>query len=134
MDDGALPQPNGAGKTTLIKCITGAEATRMDDGDVFVAEKSCKTELDNARKFMGVCPQFDALLEDLTAREHLRLFARIRGVPAEQLENAISHYIAALDLQEKADMRVGTYSGGNKRKLSVAMSMISNPRAVFLDE
>ena len=118
----------------MIKCITGAEATRMDDGDVFVAEKSCKTELDNARKFMGVCPQFDALLEDLTAREHLRLFARIRGVPAVQLEDAISHYIAALDLQEKADMRVGTYSGGNKRKLSVAMSMISNPRAVFLDE
>ena len=66
--DGALPQPNGAGKTTLIKCITGAEATRMDDGDVFVAEKSCKTELDNARKFMGVCPQFDALLEDLLGK------------------------------------------------------------------
>jgi ABC-type multidrug transport system ATPase subunit len=55
---------------------------------------------------MGVCPQFDAQLDDLTAREHLRLFARIRGVPPERIEDAISHYIAALDLSEKADAKV----------------------------
>jgi ABC-type multidrug transport system ATPase subunit len=98
--------PNGAGKTTLIRCITGAEQTRMDEGDVTVQGHSCKTDLGNARKYMGVCPQFDAQLDDLTAREHLRLFARIRGVPPERIEDAISHYIAALDLSEKADAKV----------------------------
>lgn len=106
----------------------------LQGGEILVKGHSCKTDLGNARQYMGVCPQFDALLDELSAREHLRLFARIRGVPADKIEEAISHYIAALDLTEKADARTDTYSGGNKRKLSVAMSMLSNPKAVFLDE
>jgi ABC-type multidrug transport system ATPase subunit len=80
------------------------------------------------------CPQFDALHELLTARETLEFYARIRGVPEERLPRLVQYLLDRLSLTEYADRCAGTYSGGNKRKLSVALALIGNPRIVFLDE
>jgi len=124
--------PNGAGKTTLIKCMTGTEP--MTSGNAWINEYSMREDLSAAQKQMGVCPQFDALLPLLTAREHLQMFARIRGVPHDQLEQVVSGILGALQLDEKADCVTKDYSGGNKRKLSVALSMVAGSFGVFLDE
>eukprot|EP00811_Abedinium_folium_P034144 NODE_704_length_2818_cov_8.024898.p1 GENE.NODE_704_length_2818_cov_8.024898~~NODE_704_length_2818_cov_8.024898.p1 ORF type:complete len:606 (+),score=200.33 NODE_704_length_2818_cov_8.024898:284-2101(+) len=134
--------PNGAGKSTAIKCITGSQQTRMDGGNAFIQGKSCVTDLEAARQSMGVCPQFNALIDMVTAREHLWFFARLRGVnggkgpeaTTETMKGIIEHYLQVLDLEKKADCQSKTLSGGNKRKLSVAIAMLANPIAVFLDE
>lgn len=80
-------------------------------------------------------PQFDSLIDTLTAREHLTLFARIKGVPEETIPDYVEHLILKLGLQEGiADKPCKGYSGGNKRKLCVGIALIGNPPIVFLDE
>lgn len=83
---------------------------------------------------MGYCPQFDALHDLLTGTEHLKFYGRIRGVPEASLEKMSRSLLEGLTLTEFADRPAGTYSGGNKRKLSVAIALIGNPPVVFLDE
>jgi len=86
------------------------------------------------RRLVGYCPQFDALIDNLTGREHLCLFARIKGIPKTQLYEYVQKIIEKLGIREYADRPAGTYSGGNKRKLSVGIALIGNPKIVFLDE
>eukprot|EP00493_Phyllostaurus_siculus_P016270 UN16517 len=93
--------------------------------------------LDNmleVRKLLGYCPQFDALLPTLTGREHLYLFARIKGVPEENITRYVNALISQLGLDLYADKPSGGYSGGNKRKLSVGIALVGDPKIVFLDE
>ena len=82
---------------------------------------------------MGFCPQFDSIFDLLTAREHLMLYARIKGIVEKDLNRVVNVKIAEMGLTEYADRLVGLYSGGNKRKLSVAIAMIGEPSIVFLD-
>jgi ABC-type multidrug transport system ATPase subunit len=77
--------------------------------------------------------QFDALFDLLTGREHLTLYARIKGIFEEDVDKVVNGKIAEMGLTEYADRAAGTYSGGNKRKLSVAIAMIGEPSIVFLD-
>lgn len=86
------------------------------------------------RKLIGYCPQFDALLGKLTAREHLELYADIKGISPEFSKEIISRMIGKLNLTEYENVNAGTYSGGNKRKLSVAIALLGNPPIVLLDE
>jgi ABC-type multidrug transport system ATPase subunit len=88
----------------------------------------------SARRLIGYCPQFDALFEFLTGREHLHFYARVRGLTDHQRDTAVDALLERLSLVEFADRPAGTYSGGNKRKLSVAIALIGNPPVVFLDE
>lgn len=83
---------------------------------------------------MGYCPQFDALLENLTAKEHLMLYAAIKGIPVKMREELVQKKLIEMDLKKFENVCAGTYSGGNKRKLSVAIAMLGNPPIVFLDE
>jgi len=83
---------------------------------------------------MGYCPQSDAIFELLTGREHLELFARLRGVPEAQVAQTASLGLARLGLPQYADRPAGTYSGGNKRKLATAVALVGDPAVVFLDE
>uniref|UniRef100_A0A3P9H206 Uncharacterized protein n=1 Tax=Oryzias latipes TaxID=8090 RepID=A0A3P9H206_ORYLA len=99
---------NGAGKTTTFKMLTGD--TDVSSGEASVAVRS-------NMKNMGYCPQFDAIDELLTGMEHLYLYARLRGVP----ESEIPRVSAALELPSYASCCAGTYSGGNRRKLSTAI-------------
>lgn len=124
--------PNGAGKTTMMSMMSGIDD--INSGEAWINGKSVNTELADARKLLGLCPQFDALMNNLTAREHLKIFAKIRGVPDDVASTLIERTIKDMDLTLKADERTSGYSGGNKRKLSVALSMVANPTVNFLDE
>eukprot|EP00253_Pinus_taeda_P023624 PITA_23624 len=116
--------PNGAGKTTTINCLTGI--TPVTAGDALIYGQSIKSTsgMSNIRSIMGVCPQFDILWNALSAREHLYLFASIKGIPRSAIKS----------LSESAHIRAGSYSGGMKRRLSVAIALIGDPKLVFLDE
>ena len=87
---------------------------------------------DAVRGLIGGCPQHDILWDDLTAREHMEIFCEIRCLPRGEIDGIIKEKLADVQLLDVADNAVGTYSGGMKRRLSVALSFIGNPRAVFL--
>jgi len=93
------------------------------------------TQQDDVRHLLGYCPQFYALIDSLTAREHLTLFSRIKGVDEKIIPEYVEQMIKRLSLQEGiADKPCKGYSGGNKRKLCVGIALVGNPPIVFLDE
>uniref|UniRef100_A0A8D0GAH8 ABC transporter domain-containing protein n=1 Tax=Sphenodon punctatus TaxID=8508 RepID=A0A8D0GAH8_SPHPU len=123
---------NGAGKTTTFKMLTGD--TEVTCGDAVVTGHSILTQISDVHQNMGYCPQFDAIDDLLTGREHLYLYARLRGVPAEEIGKVADWVIQKLGLSVYADQLAGTYSGGNKRKLSTAIALIGCPPLILLDE
>uniref|UniRef100_A0A8B9KMW3 P-type phospholipid transporter n=1 Tax=Astyanax mexicanus TaxID=7994 RepID=A0A8B9KMW3_ASTMX len=120
---------NGAGKTTTFKMLTGD--ITASGGEAFLNGYSMRTEMGQVHQNMGYCPQFDAIDDLLTGREHLEFYARLRGVPEQEVAE---WGIQKLGLVKYSNKSAGTYSGGNKRKLSTAMSLIGCPPVVFLDE
>jgi ATP-binding cassette, subfamily A (ABC1), member 3 len=123
---------NGAGKTSLLSMLSGEIAPTV--GDITLNGLSMSTQSHQCRKHIGFCPQFDALFELLTAREHLALYARLKGIAERDIETVVNDKITEMGLTEYQNRLAGTYSGGNKRKLSVAIAMIGEPSIVFLDE
>ncbi|XP_062967298.1 phospholipid-transporting ATPase ABCA7 [Cynocephalus volans] len=123
---------NGAGKTSTFRMVTGD--TLPSWGEAVLAGHSVAREPASAHRCMGYCPQSEAIFELLTGREHLELFARLRGVPEAQVAQTASVGLARLGLPRFADRPAGTYSGGNKRKLATAVALVGDPAVVFLDE
>ncbi|XP_053706907.1 phospholipid-transporting ATPase ABCA1 isoform X2 [Synchiropus splendidus] len=123
---------NGAGKTSTFRMLTGD--TPISFGEAFIHNYSVQTEMDSVHQLMGYCPQFDAISDPLTGREHLELYARLRGVPEHSVRKVAHWGIQKLGLTQYAEWQAGTYSGGNKRKLSTAISFIGAPPVIFLDE
>uniref|UniRef100_A0A673YGE2 P-type phospholipid transporter n=1 Tax=Salmo trutta TaxID=8032 RepID=A0A673YGE2_SALTR len=123
---------NGAGKTTTFKMLTGD--SMVTSGEAFLAGKSILREIDEVHQNMGYCPQFDAINELLTGREHLEFYAVLRGVPEKEVCEVAEWGIRKLGLVKYVDKAAGSYSGGNMRKLSTAMALIGGPPVVFLDE
>ncbi|KAK5624032.1 hypothetical protein CRENBAI_019908 [Crenichthys baileyi] len=123
---------NGAGKTTTFKMLTGD--IDVTSGEASVSGYSILTNILDVHQNMGYCPQFGAIDELLTGREHLHLYARLRGVPESEISRVAEWAIQKLGLSEYAGRSAGTYSGGNKRKLSTAIAMIGCPALVLLDE
>ncbi len=82
----------------------------------------------------GICPQHDVLFDMLTPREHLAFFGRIRGVPDDQLQAQVEQTLRDIDLTAKGDTRAAKLSGGQRRKLSIGVALIGDPKIVFLDE
>lgn len=128
----ALLGHNGAGKTTTISVLTGM--IKQDGGAAMIDGMSVETDMRSIRKDLGVCPQFDVLWPTLTAREHLELFAVFRGVPESEITREVDDKIAAVGLTNKAECEAGALSGGQRRKLSVAVAFVGNPSVVILDE
>lgn len=83
---------------------------------------------------MGYCPQTNAINQDLTGRQMLRVFACFRGIPEDKIDEEVNKLLKLLDLTEFADKPCGDYSGGNKRKLCFAMALIGTPPLILLDE
>uniref|UniRef100_A0A674NQK1 P-type phospholipid transporter n=1 Tax=Takifugu rubripes TaxID=31033 RepID=A0A674NQK1_TAKRU len=123
---------NGAGKTSTFRMLTGD--TNVTYGEAFLNHHSVLTEMERVHQLMGYCPQFDAISDLLTGREHLELYARLRGVPEESVTKVAEWGVKKLGLTQYADREAGGYSGGNKRKLSTAISLIGAPPVIFLDE
>ena len=90
--------------------------------------------MNEARRNIGYCPQFDVLLDNLTVLEHLELYSEIKGIPTNLREALVDKKLQEMDLERFRNVQAGTLSRGNKRKLSVAIAMIWNPPIVFLDE
>uniref|UniRef100_A0A3Q1FT28 ATP binding cassette subfamily A member 7 n=1 Tax=Acanthochromis polyacanthus TaxID=80966 RepID=A0A3Q1FT28_9TELE len=123
---------NGAGKTSTFRMLTGD--TPITHGEAFLNQYSVLTEMERVHQLMGYCPQFDAISDLLTGREHLELYARLRGVPEESVTKVAQWGVKKLGLVQYAEQEAGGYSGGNKRKLSTAISLIGAPPVIFLDE
>ncbi|XP_025412978.1 ABC transporter A family member 1-like isoform X2 [Sipha flava] len=123
---------NGAGKTTTMRIITMEEKETI--GKIFIKGHNIRESQDIAYKMIGYCPQHDALWSSLTIREHLNIYATIRGITKNQIQNIIDKYIEGLQITEHADKQVSCCSGGTRRKLSFALAMIGNPKLVLLDE
>ncbi|KAL7192125.1 hypothetical protein ACSBR2_024047 [Camellia fascicularis] len=126
--------PNGAGKTTAINCLTGITPVTAGDALIYGHSVRSSVGMSNVRKIIGVCPQFDILWDALSGREHLHLFARIKGLPPASIESVAQKSLAEVKLTEAAKTRAGSYSGGMKRRLSVAIALIGDPKLVILDE
>lgn len=126
--------PNGAGKTTSINLMTGL--TPPTKGTVFVAGMDIRTDLNQIYSIIGVCPQHDLLWGNLTAREHLLFYGRLKNLKGKALREACRKGLQDVNLLRNGvgDRVVSSYSGGMKRRLSVAISLIGSPRVVFLDE
>ena len=123
---------NGAGKTTTFNILTGDIS--MTSGTAVIANNDIRTSLKNVRQGLGYCPQFDALIECMTAFEILWMFSRLRGVPEDCIYRVVDAELRRLDLVRYANKKCGTYSGGVKRKLSTAIAMIGSPPIILLDE
>jgi len=128
----ALLGPNGAGKTTTINCLTGLLPISAGNGIVY--GNSVVGGISAIRGFMGVCPQFDMLWGELTAREHLRIFSAIKGMPRTRWNAVTTELLEETKLTPAADRRSSGFSGGMKRRLSVAVALIGDPAIVYLDE
>jgi ABC-type molybdate transport system ATPase subunit len=103
-----------------------------DGGRAYVNGYDVVSEKEQVRQELGFCPQFDPLLDLMTAREHLTMYGRVRGIPEAILTPLVQHLIDKLGLKPFADNITETYSGGNKRKCSLALALIGNPSVVFL--
>ncbi|XP_075300324.1 phospholipid-transporting ATPase ABCA7 isoform X3 [Opisthocomus hoazin] len=123
---------NGAGKTSTFKMLTGD--TEVTLGEAWLKGHSVLSDLQSVHQHMGYCPQFDAVTDLLTGREHLQFYSRLRGIPEEDTHRVAQWGIATLGLGPHADRPAGKYSGGNKRKLSTAIALLGSPPVVFLDE
>ncbi|XP_015259030.1 PREDICTED: ATP-binding cassette sub-family A member 2-like [Cyprinodon variegatus] len=99
----------------------------------FLRKPPILKDLLRVQQSIGYCPQFDALFDDLTAREHLQLYTRLRGIPWKDQGRVVQWALEKLELSKYADKPAGTYSGGNKRKLSTAIALIGYPSLIFLD-
>lgn len=123
---------NGAGKTTTFKMLTGE--LPITGGDVFVDGASVSKQIERVHRNIGYCPQTDAIMPLLTAREHLIFFARLRGVPEKYVKQVSEWAMHRVGLTVFADRISGDFSGGNKRKLSTAIALVGNPSVICLDE
>ncbi len=126
----ALLGSNGAGKTTTINILTTLIAA--DGGDAIVAGFDVARDPSNVRSSISLTGQFAAIDEVLTGRENLQLICDLRHIAKGKA--VVAQLLADFGLNEAADKRAGTYSGGMRRKLDIAMSLIGNPQVVFLDE
>jgi ABC-2 type transport system ATP-binding protein len=128
----ALLGPNGAGKTTTVEILSTLASA--DAGDARVAGHDLRDEVDAVRGLIGVTGQFSAVDNMLTGEENLRLMADLRHLPKRHGRQLASDLLARFDLQDAARMLPATYSGGMRRRLDLAMTLVGDPRLIFLDE
>ncbi len=124
--------PNGAGKTTTISMLCGLLSP--DSGEVVVAGERIVASSPDARRALGLVPQDIALYPDLTARENLRFFGRLQGLPKGRLSNRIDEVLDLVGLAERANERIDGYSGGMKRRCNIAAGLLHEPEVLVLDE
>jgi ABC-2 type transport system ATP-binding protein len=122
--------PSGAGKTTLIRLITGA--LTADEGKITIDKYRIPTL--EALKVIGFMPQEDALYNDLSGIDNLHFFGGLYKLKKEELTNRINEVLSLVDLQNDTKKRVSLYSGGMKKRLSLAVALLHNPKLLILDE
>ncbi|HUA94609.1 MAG TPA: ATP-binding cassette domain-containing protein [Acidimicrobiales bacterium] len=128
----SLLGPNGAGKTTMVRILSTLIAA--DSGSVRVAGHDISTDPDGVRAVIGVTGQFSAVDNLLTGAENLRLMADLRHLPRHAGRRRVAELLELFELTDAADKTLSTYSGGMRRRLDLAMTLVGHPRVIFLDE
>ncbi|MEV0682611.1 ATP-binding cassette domain-containing protein [Nocardia sp. NPDC050378] len=128
----SLLGPNGAGKTTTVQILT--TLIGADDGEIRVGGHDVRTSVDDVRELIGVTGQFAAVDELLTGRENLELMGALNHLPKREIRSLATELLERFDLVEAADKPASTYSGGMTRRLDLAMTLVGDPRIIFLDE
>ncbi|KAF5273687.1 hypothetical protein FQA39_LY07377 [Lamprigera yunnana] len=123
---------NGAGKTSTFKIMTGD--IKMSAGNAWINGINLTSDMKRVYKFIGYCPQFDGLLDDLTCFETLIIFSMLRGVSLKNSKFVANNLSHDLDFTQHLHKKVKNLSGGNKRKLSTALALVGDPLVLFLDE
>jgi ABC-2 type transport system ATP-binding protein len=124
--------PNGAGKTTMLKML--ATLLPIDGGRAEVFGHDVRREPHVVRQLLGVTGQYASVDENLTATENLMLFARLQGVDRKTARSTAGSLLEQFDLSEAADKPISAFSGGMRRRLDLAASLITRPPLIFLDE
>lgn len=122
--------PSGAGKSTLIKTMLGME--KAEDGEALILNHHMPNR--SVLGQIGYMAQSDALYESLTGFENLNFFARMKGLSKKDIPTAIAHTAQVVELTEHLQKTVAGYSGGMKRRLSLAIALLGNPQLLILDE
>ena len=128
----SLLGPNGAGKTTMVKVLT--TLTKADAGTAHVAGHDVAAETKAVRAEIGVTGQFAAVDDLLTGQENLQLMADLHHLRADEGKRVVTSLLERFDLAESAQKMAATYSGGMRRKLDLAMTLVTTPQIIFLDE
>lgn len=124
--------PNGAGKTSTIAMLTGLYPP--SGGKIFIFGFDAATSMHRIYESMGICPQFDILWPQLTVLEHLRFYLSLKGYSAEEVADRAVASAVAVELDHAANRHVSRLSGGMKRRVSLAISLLAEPTVIFLDE
>ncbi|KAL3270830.1 hypothetical protein HHI36_021350 [Cryptolaemus montrouzieri] len=125
---------NGAGKTTLFNILTGLTSPTSGTAYIFGYDVRDSNDMDEIRRMTGVCPQHDILFDNLTPKEHLEFFAAVKGIPERSREFEVMKTLKDIDLIDKANSSAKHLSGGQKRKLSIGIALIGDPKVIILDE
>jgi ABC-2 type transport system ATP-binding protein len=128
----ALLGPNGAGKTTIVRILS--TLIRADAGESRVGGHDVAADPDAVRALIGVTGQFSAVDNFLTGAENLRLMADLRHLDRETGRRRVAELLDRFDLTDAADKPLATYSGGMRRRLDLAMTLVGDPSVIFLDE
>ncbi|KAG0262361.1 hypothetical protein BG011_010244 [Mortierella polycephala] len=124
--------PNGAGKSTMIHLLTGLYSPTS--GTAHVAGANIRTDMAIVHAKIGVCPQHDILWGDLTVADHLLFYSRLRGIPPSLEQQAVTYAIASVSLTAFRDRQVKGLSGGERRRVSIAIALLGDNSVIFLDE
>ncbi len=128
----ALLGPNGAGKTTMVRILS--TLTSADSGSMGIAGHDVVSDPDGVRAVIGVTGQFSAVDNLLTGTENLQLMADLRHLGRQVGRRRVAELLEQFDLVDAADQPLSTYSGGMRRRLDLAMTLVGEPRVIFLDE
>ena len=134
LDNGiyGILDPNGAGKSTLMNIITGnLEPT---EGTIKWEGKEVKELGSNYRSLLGYAPQQQGMYETFSGRRFLSYMATLKGIPKSSMEDEINRVLLYVNMVEKSNQKIGTYSGGMKQRILIAQAIIGNPKLVILDE
>jgi len=124
--------PNGAGKTTTLSMLTGS--VYPTSGTTKIAGYDLSKERIKAFDKLGYCPQHDALFDELTPEEHLKLYAAMKDVDPATIQNRVDGFLNMMGIVEHKDKKAKNISGGTKRKLSFAISLVGEPTVAIMDE
>ena len=124
--------PNGAGKTTTLSMLSGL--LKPDNGRVSIGGIDVWRTPKAAKRILGLVPQDIALYEELTARENLKFWGSLFGLPKAELNANIDLWLERVGLKDRAKEAVSKFSGGMKRRLNLAIGLVHNPKVVLLDE
>ncbi len=128
----SLLGPNGAGKTTTISMLSCL--LRPDKGDARVMGHSIITDAMGVKSMLGVVPQELALYEDLSARENLTFWGKMYGLRGPALKSRVGEVLDVIGLRDRANERVGKYSGGMKRRVNIGLALLHKPKVIYMDE